>query len=61
MDNNSGYWVHYQTFLNDNYLAIAKKQKSAVNVLLFAPTLDNILESELTNKPEIIKKNYKVR
>lgn len=34
-------------------LAIAKKQKSAENVLLFPPTLDKILESELTNIPEV--------
>ena len=32
---------------------MAKKQKSAENVLLLAPTLDKILESELTNNPEI--------
>ena len=37
------------------HLAIAKKQKSAVNVLLLDPTLVRKFDPELANKPEIIK------
>ena len=33
------------------YLAIAKKQKSAVNVLLFAPTFVKKFAPEFANRP----------
>ena len=44
--------MHTATLLN-GYLAIAKKQKSAVNVLLLAPTFVKTLAAELANNPEI--------
>ena len=58
-DNFVELFISHTTLLQKSYLAIAKKQKSADNVLLLAPTFVKKFAPELANRPrKIIFDNF---